>query len=144
MSLYPLITKPSRITVKSETAIDHIFTNYMQNNLNYGLLITDVSDHLPVFVIYNCECKRENKENTIKYKRLRTDETMNAFKGDLLNHSWELLYKEKNVDKAYEYFLNVFKSLYDKNCPLRKYSVKFTSLTRHIQALDHKRTDKCL
>ena len=49
--LYPLITKPSRITDITATLIDNIFTTELQFQVNSGLLITDISDHLPVFAI---------------------------------------------------------------------------------------------
>ena len=47
--LHPLITKPSRITDITATLIGNIFTNELQFQVNSGLLITDISDHLPDF-----------------------------------------------------------------------------------------------
>ena len=59
--LYPLITKPSRITEITAMLIDNIFTNELQFQVNSGLLITDnISDHLPDFAIcrnqFECRC----------------------------------------------------------------------------------------
>lgn len=51
-NLYPLIAKPTRITTHSSTTIDNIFANITNGELMGGILMTDVSDHLPVFVIY--------------------------------------------------------------------------------------------
>ena len=48
---YPLITKPSRITDITATLIHNIFTNELQFQVNSGLLISAVNDHLPVFAI---------------------------------------------------------------------------------------------
>ena len=31
------------------------------------------------------------------------------------------LYDEEDIDKAYETFLKLFGSLYDKNCPIKQY-----------------------
>ena len=45
-----LITKPTRITTTSSTLIDHIYTNLPATKLTPGILINDLSDHLPVFV----------------------------------------------------------------------------------------------
>ena len=73
LSLYPLITKPSRITVDSATVIDNIFTNYMENGLVSGLLMTDISDHLPVFVIHGCDYVKEKDNHTTQYRRIRTE-----------------------------------------------------------------------
>lgn len=40
---YPLMTKDSA------TLIDNILVNINDGKINSGLLVTDVSDHLPVF-----------------------------------------------------------------------------------------------
>ena len=49
--LYPVINKPSRITEDSATLIDNFFINTVNCNVKSGLLINDISDHLPIFVI---------------------------------------------------------------------------------------------
>ena len=47
-----LITLPSRITSHSATLIDNIFTNYFEHHYRTaGLLLADISDHLPIFSI---------------------------------------------------------------------------------------------
>ena len=50
-SLYPLISKPTRITNSSATLIDNIFTNNLEYNMVSGIFYADLSDHLPVFQI---------------------------------------------------------------------------------------------
>uniref|UniRef100_A0A3Q3EXG8 Reverse transcriptase domain-containing protein n=1 Tax=Labrus bergylta TaxID=56723 RepID=A0A3Q3EXG8_9LABR len=88
-------------------------------------MINDISDHLPVFIVFNNDYKREKQESTVKYRRVRTEESMNALKNELINQNWEILYKEENIDRAYEKFLGVFKLLYDKHCPIREIKMKF-------------------
>ena len=120
--LYPLITKPTRITSTCSTLIDHIFTNILESKTKSGVLINDISDHLPVFLVYNNNYKREKREkreSTFKYRRVRTEEAINTLKNELLNQNWEPLYKEENIDKGYEIFLGIFKLLYDKYCPIK-------------------------
>lgn len=63
MSLYPIITKPSRITSHSATIINNIFTNNMENRTVSGLLVKDITDHLPVFAIYDCYHKLMEESN---------------------------------------------------------------------------------
>ena len=58
--LYPLIDKPSRITQYSATLIDNIFTNELTNQIISGLLINDISDHLPIFPLTKSSPKRLN------------------------------------------------------------------------------------
>ena len=49
----PLINRPTRVTDKSATLIDHIFSNNYINNLSLyqGVMVTDITDHYPVFHI---------------------------------------------------------------------------------------------
>ena len=49
-SIYPNITRPTRITSKSATVIGNIFTNSKTCQTS-DIIITDISDHLPVFII---------------------------------------------------------------------------------------------
>ena len=49
--LYPLISKPTRISTRSCTLIDNIFLNDFYKNVETGLLYTDISDHFPIFCL---------------------------------------------------------------------------------------------
>ena len=51
--LYALITQPTRITINSATLLDNIFTNVPFNNAIGGVIINDISDHLPFFAVIN-------------------------------------------------------------------------------------------
>jgi hypothetical protein len=48
---FPIITLPTRITSHTATLIDNIFTNHPDNYSFSGLLLSDISDHLPIFYI---------------------------------------------------------------------------------------------
>ena len=52
-SMYPLISKPTRITSSTATLIDNIFTNNLELHVSRssGILYTDLSDHLPIFQV---------------------------------------------------------------------------------------------
>ncbi len=115
LSLHPKITRPSRITSHCATFIDNKFTNDLDNNTVSGLLINDISDHLPVFKVYDKNYKNNNKPNKKQqYRKTRSQETMNAFKNDLLAQNWDSVYRNKDTDSAYEEFLRIFTSLYQK------------------------------
>lgn len=60
---HPLITKPSRMT---SSLINNIFLNIIDNNISCGLIINDISDHLPVFVIYDCHIKSKGKRKLLQ------------------------------------------------------------------------------
>ena len=124
LSLYPKITRPSRITSHCATLIDNIFTNVLDNNIISGLLINDITDHLPVFIVYNCNYNKTSKDIRPQYRRVRTEESMIALENNLIAYDWDSIYKENDVNIAYDKFGKSFKQLYDKNCPVREDSRK--------------------
>ena len=62
--LYPLISRPTRLTSYSATLIDNIFTNNFSALCDNGLLINYLSDHLPIFTL----CYTDAHSSTIKPK----------------------------------------------------------------------------
>ena len=48
---YPTITSPTRFCSTTSTLIDNIFVNTINDDYYSGLLVSDLSDHLPVFYI---------------------------------------------------------------------------------------------
>ena len=54
-SYLPMITRPTRVTQKSATLIDNIFTNNASSTDHYlnGILLNDITDHFPVYHITN-------------------------------------------------------------------------------------------
>ena len=71
LGIYPLIDKPSRITDSNATLIDNIFTNELNSYITSGLLINDISDHLPVF----CVCSYSDMDiNIIPDKNIDSSE----------------------------------------------------------------------
>ena len=45
----PLINKPTRITEKSSSTIDHIWTNFTNKKISSGIIVHPVADRLPIF-----------------------------------------------------------------------------------------------
>ena len=71
-SLIPNITKPTRITSRSATLIDNIFSNSMldDNRIFSGILYTNISDHFPIFVIEYTSKKEATPTFTKKKQKL--------------------------------------------------------------------------
>ena len=111
LSFYPLIVKPSRITRDSATLIDNIFANVMDDKIISGLLVTDVSDHLPVFAVLEMKnkCKLRANRHTYNLVRKKSPEAILALKADLLSHDWQEVYVE-DTNEAYNAFLGTFLS----------------------------------
>ena len=53
--LIPIITRPTRLTAHTATLIDNIFTNCLTQIITNGIIINDISDHLPIFASFNNE-----------------------------------------------------------------------------------------
>ena len=86
-------------------------------------MINNISDHLPVFTIYDCNYKNKI-DNQTDYKRVKSEESINALKNDLVAQNWEIIHQANDIDCAYENFLRIFRSLYDKNCPIQEYIIQ--------------------
>lgn len=112
--LYPLITKPSRITTTSATLIDNIFTNVLENQITSGLVINDTSDHLPIFAIFYYKLPKKTVYHQI-YKRKRSADHI-KFRNDLIKQEWKEVYTD-DVNNAYNSFLKCYLTLYNKHCP---------------------------
>ena len=121
-SLFPVITKPTRITKDTATLIDNIFINNIECKVTAGLLINDISDHLPVFAILHHLLKNETKStiNTYNFTRLRSPNAITALEEDLSRQTWKDVYETNDPNQAYNTFLSVIVELYNKHCPIRK------------------------
>jgi len=62
-----LIDKPTRITKHSTTLIDHIYTNDVKSRIVSGIIIDDLSDHLPIFVI----SEKASPQNVYSKRKVR-------------------------------------------------------------------------
>ena len=104
--MYPLIKKPSRITKNSPTLIDNIFTNNIESKLLSGLLISDITDHLPVF----CCSKKTTSNNKVKNvrnvseRRLVNDRTFKMLNEKLYEKCDIILECKDDVNYAYSTF----------------------------------------
>ena len=59
-----LITRPTRITDHSATLLDHIYTKNIKMPVQPGIILSDLSDHLPTFVVVKSSCLKQNHSST--------------------------------------------------------------------------------
>ena len=88
----PLINKPTRITAYLSTLIDNIFTNKLDLKHRSGVVIADISDHLPIII------------NSLSMKNLQ----INSFR----SHKRNMLHKDKFIDELKKYRLGFYNKLY--------------------------------
>ena len=122
-SFYPTISKPTRITSYSSTLIDNILTNDFLNH-SAGILVTDISDHLPVFLIID----QFKEKNQGERKYVRRDFNMNnvkCFNDDLNETDWNFLKSPNDIHDIYNTFLEHVQTLYDKNFPVQEIKCRY-------------------
>ena len=122
-NFYPLITHPTRIRANSATLIDSIFTNVLNKKIHSGILMEDLSDHLPIFVVTQNICS-VNKEDEFILKRIINQRRLEYFKRDLQTISWENVYNLSNPNDQYHCFSELFSYLYDKHFPKQRFRVR--------------------
>ena len=119
LGLYPLITKPTRITKDTATLIDNIFTNAIDKRTVNGILINDITDHFPVFSLCDYGVIKKHTEMH-KCVREHTTDNLKYFVQYLGRDKWGDITSATNVNVAYDTFLSAFIKKYEKHCPLRK------------------------
>ena len=118
--MFPLINKPSRITQYSSTLIDNIFTNDVKRKMESGLIISDVTDHLPIYSISlrNKLIFNKVEECTKPAFRLVNVKTLDKLNEKLGMVQWNQdIFQSNNVDDCYNVFLNTFSSAFKDTCP---------------------------
>ena len=68
--LFPIIDKPTRVTKDCATLIDNVFTNVINENSSSSILLSDVSDHFPIFHIaeFNMPLNNISRPTRILYR----------------------------------------------------------------------------
>ena len=136
---------PSNINHKS-SLLDHIYTNFNKNFVSCKIIISDISDHLPVLTYFSFSSLKHHK-NTF-YKRNMKNFNNSDFQEEMKIKMNILLNSgHNNVNLYMSCFLDTFHSIVNKHAPLKKQSQKELKymtkpwITRTIQQLlRHKNT----
>lgn len=113
-----LITSPTRITQKTETLLDHIYTN-SDKIIKSGVLPLNLSDHYPVFLIL--------KKLPVKYERVTFTCRQTKYldieqlKKMLQDADWTSFYRENDINKAWAEMYRIYTLILDKLCPMVQY-----------------------
>ena len=113
---YPLITRPTRYSDVSSTLIDNIFTNTLNDNETSGILLCDISDHLPVFTVRsNVLCSQLLMYKTVN-SRIISDEAVSRLASNLGAVTWDI--DDEDVNVSYDKFLASLTREYNACLPL--------------------------
>ena len=114
-NLLPVLTKPTRITEHSSSLIDNIFTNNL-NLLSSGIIYSDISDHLPIFIMSN-KSEFDVQKKAYCTKLNYSPSNINSVNKCLSNTDWSPVLNSTNVDISFENFLNILHTVIEPNCP---------------------------
>ena len=114
-SCISLINRPTRITGNSATLIDNICVNKSNLNSFQAILVTDISDDLPIIYI-DTKCPPINNDEFINRRNL-SQRKKHAFRFGLANLSWEEICHETEMQRAFSKFHSEFLSLYNIHFP---------------------------
>ena len=93
-----MLIQPTRFGNTSSTLIDNIFSNKCNNSASSGLLITDISDHLPVFYISKSEVKTNSLKFVTTSSRVTSQSNIAALRVDLLSTDWSYIEQCSNIN----------------------------------------------
>ena len=116
----PLINRPTRVTEKTATIIDHIYTNNydVESKLHQGILITDTSDHFAIFHILQDELNSANVEEPVLVRHVN-DINLIRFQNDILNVNWTSVYECTNAQSAFTKFFEIHSSIFNRCFPIK-------------------------
>jgi len=114
----PTITKPTRITYNSASLIDNIYIPLeLSHNAKSGIIITDISDHLPVFMFCGRGSKDKLTPTTLTYRRLNST-VEQQIKQKLNEKNWSIL-ENLNAQDGYSLFSTQFMEIINSEAPLK-------------------------
>jgi len=118
----PHIIHPTRITTRSKTLIDNIFSNLKTDNFKAGNLTISLSDHLPQYLLANNIFSSPPNTKSKIIERNWKNFDQNLFNNDFINTNWTAILKLNLNDSNYslEALLGKVNELLDKHAPFRK------------------------
>ena len=122
----PHITLPTRVTHRSQTLIDNIFSNNPEfENCTSGNFTFSISDHLAQFLFVPSSDHRLPKKHNIKIRDTRNFSQAELV-ADIINIDWVAVIEEYKADPNHSFrrFHDKVNEILDKHMPWRKLNKK--------------------
>ena len=127
-NLYNTVSLSTRISDTTQTLLDHFYCNCQSQEINTSILLSDLSDHLPLLTtIKNTEPKIFNKKEFYYHRDYKKINIENIQSDTLLviNNLTEYFNKnEINIHEKYNLLIDELKVVLNKHIPLKKLSRK--------------------
>ena len=121
-SIFPCITRPTRITNTSATLIDNIFIRQnLHKSFDACVIIHDISDQLPSLI--NIHDQMHSNNNTLEFACRSLNKERIALVNDLvLSSDWSTLNK-CDVNIAYKEYQNIIDKCLDAVAPIKQIKI---------------------
>ena len=116
-----MINRPTRVTDHSASLIDHLFTNNLSPDINkfQGILLTDITDHYPIFHVAELPDKATNTEEYY-FRRNMTEKNYSLFQDLISNYDWTKVTNITTCKNAFGQFYSIVKNLFNQAFPICK------------------------
>ena len=121
-----LIKTPTRITARSQTLLDHIYTTDKDKVRTSGVMQCSISDHSLIYLIRRSK-KQRGPSKIIHFRNFKSYSSDN-FQSDLQSVSWDDVNTSLTVDDAYKSFITTLKKVSDRHAPLTTRRVRAATL----------------
>ena len=119
---FPTVHYPTRITETSATLLDNIFTNKVNNEINAGIVYSDISDHYPVLISVSLPLNKR-AVNKFSTRRVFNSDSVLHFNEALQNVDWNnsLFTNGSQLDAnlSFNIFMSIFNNLFNEHFPLK-------------------------
>ena len=126
--LSQLVSEPTRITEKSATIIDHVYTNHPENVTECFISKLAISDHSPVCFTRKVNCKIPKNEHVTTTYRCFKKFNESAFLSDLQNDLDLFTANATCVDDDFSNWSNLIITRLDNHAPIKTLRVKHRRL----------------
>ena len=125
--LFPLITRPTRVTANPAALIDNIFTNnYCSNYWSaQGIFVTDISDHYPAFHISGQSFIYVSDEYFTT--RIYNNRNKQEFCTAMAEMGWQEVLDLSDTQDAFTNFHNILLQMHNKYFPKVKIKKGYSS-----------------
>ena len=116
-ALYPLISKPTRVTENSNSLIDNIFITDPVNFVS-GTILSSLSDHYPVFCfIDNLSAEQYSAPLSYSYRKINNF-TMTSLYNALDRHDFSNVLMCDDVNEAIAKLELILYQIFNEHCPI--------------------------
>ena len=113
-----IITKPTRVSGKSATLIDHILTNSTAKNHDSFIICSRLSDHFLIAHQINFT-RTKQSQNSLETRKFTSD-NFPRFNSALNNYNWNHVTEQNCAQEAANNFVFTFDTLFNAYFPLGK------------------------